>query len=210
MLRCSWWVGSPLSHPWLQVREVRANCFRKRWGPSLFDTPISVLTWSYNNVYVAILREDRGTDATDEWRNAKYSKFSKSEAKLEVVKLLSNEISTALYHHWGPHPGRYALNAIEQGSHQARNHGGAGGEAPVEKFLPNLEKCVGHSSKNLGPSRKTLRPSWCSKLVAGLALTLKLIRGPNEDLWSNPSGRIVTTWRPHYDAVATMAVSEPD
>ena len=40
-------------------------------------------------------------------------------------------------------------------SHQARNQGG---EAPLENFSPSLEKCVGHSSKNLGPSRKTLSP----------------------------------------------------
>ena len=29
-------------------------------------------------------------------------------------------------------------------------------------------KNIGHSSKNLGPSQKTFRPSWCPKLVAGL------------------------------------------
>jgi len=35
---------------------------------------------------------------------------------------------------------------------------------------PPLEKCVGHSLKNLGPSLKTLRPSWCLKLVTGVAV----------------------------------------
>jgi len=27
---------------------------------------------------------------------------------------------------------------------------------------------IGHSSRNMGPSQKILRPSWCSKLVTGL------------------------------------------
>ena len=36
---------------------------------------------------------------------------------------------------------------------QARNQGGVGGASPA------LEKCVGHSSKSLGPSQKTLRPT---------------------------------------------------
>jgi len=31
-----------------------------------------------------------------------------------------------------------------------------------------LEKCVGYSLKNLGPSQKTLRPPWCPKLFPGL------------------------------------------
>ena len=31
-----------------------------------------------------------------------------------------------------------------------------------------LEKCVGHSLKYLGPSQKTLRPTWSPKLVTGL------------------------------------------
>jgi len=31
-------------------------------------------------------------------------------------------------------------------------------------------KIIGHSSKNLGPSQKILRPSWCPKLVMGLVL----------------------------------------
>jgi len=37
---------------------------------------------------------------------------------------------------------------------QARNQEGA----PAKFFAP-LEKCVGHSLKNLGPSQKTLRPT---------------------------------------------------
>jgi len=48
---------------------------------------------------------------------------------------------------------------------QARNQGG---EIHPRKFFAPLEKCVGHCSKNLGPSQKTLRPSWCPKLVTGL------------------------------------------
>jgi len=39
---------------------------------------------------------------------------------------------------------------------------------PQKNFPPPLEKCVGYSLKNLGPSQRTLRPSWCSKLVTGL------------------------------------------
>jgi len=46
--------------------------------------------------------------------------------------------------------------------------GRIGGFAPPENFLPSLEKCVEHSLKNLGFSQKTLRPSWCPKLVTGL------------------------------------------
>jgi len=34
---------------------------------------------------------------------------------------------------------------------------------------PPIEKNIGHSSKNLGLSRKTLRPYWCPKLVTGLS-----------------------------------------
>ena len=45
---------------------------------------------------------------------------------------------------------------------QARNQEG---ESPLEIFSPPLEKCVGHSSKNLGPSQKTLRLSSCPKLL---------------------------------------------
>ena len=47
---------------------------------------------------------------------------------------------------------------------QARNQGG---KAPLKIFLP-LEKCVVYSWKLLGLSQKTLRPSWCPKLVTGL------------------------------------------
>jgi len=31
-----------------------------------------------------------------------------------------------------------------------------------------VEKCVGHSLKNLGPSQETLRPTCCTELVTGL------------------------------------------
>jgi len=56
---------------------------------------------------------------------------------------------------------------------------------PVANFLPPpLEKCVGHnlklleycSSKNLGPSQKTLRLAWCPKLVTGLLETIWELR----------------------------------
>jgi len=32
-------------------------------------------------------------------------------------------------------------------------------------------KTIRHSLKNLGPSQKTLRPTWCPKLVTGLGKT---------------------------------------
>jgi len=35
-------------------------------------------------------------------------------------------------------------------------------------------KTIGHSSKDFGPSQKTLRPSWWPKLVTGLIWLLKL------------------------------------
>jgi len=38
-------------------------------------------------------------------------------------------------------------------------------------------KTIGHSSKNLGPSQKTLRPSWCPKLVTGLRTHFGLSNG---------------------------------
>ena len=58
---------------------------------------------------------------------------------------------------------------------QARNPGSAEGRSHARKFSPPPGKMcwtqfenIGHSSKNLGPSRKSLRPSWCPKLVTGL------------------------------------------
>jgi len=42
------------------------------------------------------------------------------------------------------------------------------GEVSLKLFSPPLEKCVGHSLKNLGPSQKTLFPTWYPKLVTGL------------------------------------------
>jgi len=42
------------------------------------------------------------------------------------------------------------------------------GREPPKIFFAPLKKCVGHSLKNLGSSQKTLRPSWCPKLVTGL------------------------------------------
>jgi len=65
---------------------------------------------------------------------------------------------------------------------QARNQGRKGGEASPANFVdPPGKICwaklktVGHSLKNLGPSQKTLRPTWCSKLVTGLGKTVWLI-----------------------------------
>jgi len=49
---------------------------------------------------------------------------------------------------------------------------------PRKFFAPPGKMCwiyfeiIGHSSKNLGPSPKTLRPSWCPKLVTGLISTV--------------------------------------
>jgi len=52
---------------------------------------------------------------------------------------------------------------------------GAQGEKPPRKFFaPPGKMCwtsfktTGHSSKNLGPYQKTLRPSWCPKLVTSM------------------------------------------
>ena len=65
--------------------------------------------------------------------------------------------------------------------HQARNQWGAqGGEVPLEKFSPLLEKCVGHSLKLLDAVQKIWAPlrklfvasDIPSKLVTGLPTTL--------------------------------------
>jgi len=52
------------------------------------------------------------------------------------------------------------------------------GEQPLGKLLATPGKmcwisfeAIGHSSKNLGPSQKTLRPAWCPKLVTTLWTT---------------------------------------
>jgi len=39
--------------------------------------------------------------------------------------------------------------------------------------LRPLEKCVGHSLKNLGSCQKTLRPTWCPNLVTGMLETFE-------------------------------------
>ena len=52
---------------------------------------------------------------------------------------------------------------------QARNQEGRrGGGALSRKNFASLEKCVGHSIKNMDPSQKTLQPTWCPKLITGL------------------------------------------
>ena len=52
-----------------------------------------------------------------------------------------------------------------------------GAKPTLQNFSPYLEKCVRHdlnlldivqSTKNLGPSQRICRPSWCPKLVTGL------------------------------------------
>jgi len=53
---------------------------------------------------------------------------------------------------------------------QACNKGDAEGDNPPKIVFAPLEKCVGHSLKNVGPSQKTLHPTWCPKLVAGLVI----------------------------------------
>jgi len=44
---------------------------------------------------------------------------------------------------------------------------------PPGKMCWTSIKTIGHSSKKLGPSQKTLRPSWCPKLVTGLLWSKK-------------------------------------
>jgi len=48
------------------------------------------------------------------------------------------------------------------------------GEDLPAKFFAPLEKCVGHSLKNLVPTQKTLHPAWCPKLVTGLFSTIDI------------------------------------
>ena len=63
-------------------------------------------------------------------------------------------------------------------SHQTRMQGG---KIPPKNFFAPLEKCVGHSLKqldsfkNLSPFQKTLRPTWCLKLVTILGHTRAIV-----------------------------------
>ena len=57
--------------------------------------------------------------------------------------------------------------------------GAQGGRSLLEKFSPPVEKCIGHSLKNLGPSQKNLRPPHCPKLVTGLVTFKVRIQGTN-------------------------------
>jgi len=64
-----------------------------------------------------------------------------------------------------------------------------GGEDPLKFFSPPLEKCVGHSLKKMGPSQKTLRPTWCPKLGLDVSLLKNRSKtpssaGPNQ--WPRP------------------------
>jgi len=74
------------------------------------------------------------------------------------------------------------MNGKISGPNQAHNQGR---RIPLEKILPPLEKYNGHSSENLSPSRKILRPSLCPKLVTGLALTLVRYRFRVFSKWSS-------------------------
>ena len=65
---------------------------------------------------------------------------------------------------------------------QARNQEEArGAKPPLENLLPPGKICwtyfesIEHSLENLGHSQKTLRPTWCLKLVTGLRKGLKYI-----------------------------------
>jgi len=66
------------------------------------------------------------------------------------------------------------MNATQQ----ARNQG-EGEALPGKICAPPGKMCwtsfttIGHSSKILGPSQKTLRPFWCPKLVTGLPHSTK-------------------------------------
>jgi len=52
-----------------------------------------------------------------------------------------------------------------------------------QKYPPPGKMCwtyfetIGHSLKNLSPSQKNLRPSWCLKLVTGLLLNADILAG---------------------------------
>jgi len=62
---------------------------------------------------------------------------------------------------------------------QAHKNRGAGGRSLLGKSFAPLEKCVGHSLKNLGPSQKNLCPLYFPKLVAGLVTFKVRIQGKN-------------------------------
>jgi len=52
---------------------------------------------------------------------------------------------------------------------QARNQGGRKiFFRPIGKTCWTLFETIEHGSKNVGPSQKSFRPSWCPKLVTGL------------------------------------------
>ena len=52
--------------------------------------------------------------------------------------------------------------------HRPVTRGDMGGFAPPGKMCWKFFKTIGHSSKKLAPSQKTLCPCWCPKLVTGL------------------------------------------
>jgi len=54
-------------------------------------------------------------------------------------------------------------------------------DKPLLKSSP-LEKCVGHSVKNLGRSQKTLRPTWYPKLIMRLVLGWGFYKRPSSTI----------------------------
>ena len=86
---------------------------------------------------------------------------------------------------------------------QARNQGGLRkAKPPLQHFSPSPEKCVGLSLKNLDPSQKTLRPTWCPKLVASLTKSrsnyyyfIGSSRGPRK-MANDPNGVAPPGWKP--------------
>jgi len=67
-----------------------------------------------------------------------------------------------------------ACNGVSPLPSRMRSRPVTRGFAPLEKFSPPLEICVGYSLKLLDivqkiwATQKTVRPSWCPKLVTGL------------------------------------------
>ena len=55
---------------------------------------------------------------------------------------------------------------------------------PPEKMCWTQFKNIGHSSNNLGRSRKTLRPSWCPKLVTAQRILTKAQRILTKSFWN--------------------------
>jgi len=105
------------------------------------------------------------------------------------------------------------------GARQARNQGG---EAPLEKFPPLGKMCwtsfktIEHSSQILEPSQKTLHPSWCPTLVAGLApgqipvgrRSIGVITSPFAVSGGNGKAAIANHLHDHVDHVSVRQQSQ--